>query len=361
MKKIRTETLLIIIIPIALGFVAGVLGYLFVGVSGNQLPFFGQISLGNGGNNNQIVIDQPRSVVVEQDVQLRQVENDVWPTLFDIYYFKQSANPLTRAYLSTDILGEGVVITADGWLMSVAGAVPSLSGNYEIVGYQAKKYQVSKFIEDKITGVVFGKAEAQNLPVAKLGTVNNLRVGQTLALVSKNNGLKLVHIKKIGYQFKAAQDLIISSEELNKEIVLDYDLGKEIDGQALVNLKGEIVGLINGGRVIPVDYFKGLVNSVLEGRAISRPALGLKYLDLAQVDGLIDWGSKGALVYGNPARSSPAFGKILDGDIIKKIDDVEINANQGLAELISGYKTGDKPEFLIQRDQEEIRVEVELK
>src|SRR3990167_11380381 len=89
MKKIRTETLLIIIIPILLGFIAGVLGYLFVGVSGNQLPFFGQISLGNGGNNNQIVIDQPRNVVVEQDVQLRQVENDVWPVLFDIYYLKQ--------------------------------------------------------------------------------------------------------------------------------------------------------------------------------------------------------------------------------------------------------------------------------
>ena len=247
MKKIRTETLLIIILPVLLGFIAGVLGYVFVGTSGNQLPFFGQISLGNGGNNNQIVIDQPRSVVVEQDVQLRQVENDVWPTLFSIYYLKQSANPLTQTYLSTDILGEGVVITADGWLMSVKGAVASLTGNYEVVGYQAKKYKVNKFIEDKTTGVVFGKSDAQNLPVAKLGTVNNLRVGQTLAIVSKNNGLKLVHVKKIGYQFKTAQDLIISSEELNKEIVLDYDLTKEISGQALVNLKGEVVGLISDG------------------------------------------------------------------------------------------------------------------
>lgn len=361
MKKIRTETLLIIILPIIFGFIAGILGYVFVGVSGNQLPFWGRISLGDSGNNNQIVIDQPRSVVVEQDVQLRQVENEVWPTLFNIYYFKESANPLNQAYLPTDILGEGVVITADGWLMSVSGAVTNLSGNYEVVGYQAKKYQVSQFIEDKTTGVVFGRAQAQNLPVAKLGTANNLRVGQTLVIVSKNNGLKIVHVKKIGYQFKTAQDLIISSEELNKEIVLDYDLSQETAGQVVVNLKGEIIGLINLGRIIPVDYFKGLINTVLAGQEITRPVLGLKYLDLAQVDGLIDLGSKGALVYGNPLRASPAFGQILNGDIVKKIDDVEINVSQGLAELISGYQRGDKPEFLIQRGREEIRVEVELK
>ncbi|MEK7072341.1 MAG: PDZ domain-containing protein, partial [Patescibacteria group bacterium] len=79
------------------------------------------------------------------------------------------------------------------------------------------------------------------------------------------------------------------------------------------------------------------------------------------VDGLISYGDRGALVYGNPTKLSPLYNQVLDGDVIKKIDDVEINSNQSLSELISSYKTGDKPEFLVQRGDQELRFEAILK
>ena len=350
-----------IVLAMALGFLSGILGYIFIGLGNNRLPFLGQINIGEGTDNNQIFIDRPRNVVVEQDIQLKQVENEVLPTAVSIYYLKQSTNPLNQAYLPTEALGEGVVITADGWLMSVRSAIPALIGNYEIVGYQLKKYKISKFIDDKVTGLVFGKVEAQNLPVAKLNDFSNLRIGQTLVVVSRSNGLILANVEKIGYRFKTSQDIITSSEELNKEIILNVDFGPAFNGSAVVNLKGEIVGIISDGKIIPVDYFKGLISRVLEGKEITRPALGLKYIDLSQVDGLIGWGERGALVYGNPLRSSPSYGKLLDGDIIKKIDDVEINANRSLTELINSYKTGDSPEFLVQRNGQEIVVDIILK
>jgi len=361
MKKIRTELLIIIFLTIVFGFLSGILGYVFIALDGNRLPLFGQINISDSGWNNQIVIDQPRSVVVEQDIQVKQVENSVLPTLVNVYRAKQSINPITQIYLPSEILAGGMVMTADGWIVTTRNSLPALIGNYEIVGYQSKNYKISKFIEDKTTGLVFGKSEASNLTVAKIGDSSSLRVGQTLALVSKNNGLTLVNVEKIGYQFAATSDLILSSDELNKEIFLNIDLTKVINGSVLVNLKGELVGMVASGKIVPINYFKNIINQVLAGQEITRPVLGINYFDLSHVDGLINYSDKGALVYGNLSKLSPLYNQIKDGDLIKKIDDIEINTNQSLSELLNSYRIGDKPEFLIQRDGQELRFEVILK
>ncbi len=361
MKKIRSEIIFTVGLTIVFGFLSGILGYVFIALDGNRLPLFGQINISDSGWNNQIVIDQPRSVVVEQDIQVTQVENDVMPTLLNIYHPKLSTSPISEAYLPSDVLSNAIAITSDGWILSVKKSLPSLIGNYDVIGYQSKKYKVTKFIEDRATGIVFSKSDASNLTVSKMGDSKNLREGQTLALVSKNNGITLVNIEKIGYKFNVAADLILSSDELDKEIILNIDLLKETNGSALVNLKGELVGIVNYGKIIPVNYFKNIIGQVLAGKDVARPVLGIKYFDLSHVDGLINHGDKGALVYGNPIKTSPLFNQVLDGDVIKKVDDVEINNSQSLSELLNSYKIGDKPEFLIQRGDQELRFEVVLK
>lgn len=361
MKKISNQVILIIILPIIFGFLAGILGYVFLGLNGVNLPFFGQINFSNIDINRQIVIDQPRQVVVEQDLQFKQVENNLLPTLVNIYPLKKSANVLNQAYLPSERLGQGFALTADGWIVTTKGVLNNFKNNYAAVGYQLKEYKLEKFVEDKVSGVVFAKAEAANLPVVRIGRSKELFVGQTLILASGREQLTLVHIKKIGYDFKTAGDLIQSSEKLNKSVFLDVDLNETYNGAVLANLKGEVVGIVNNQRVIMADYFSNIIDQVLKTEKISRSSAGISYLDLAQTEGLVAKGDKGALVYGNPVRPSPVFGLIKDGDIITKMDNIEINAYQSLSELLNTYRPGDSVEFLINRGGEEVVVEVILK
>lgn len=356
-KRIRSEIILVAALSIIAGFSAGIIGYVAV----NYLPFWGQVNIGRADWDKQIVIDQPRNVVVEQDLQIKQVENDVLPAIISVYKAKQSINPINQIYLPGDLLSAGVTITADGWVVVDRGRMADLSANYEAVGYQLKKYKLARLAEDKATGLIFAKTEANNLPVAKIGNSADLRVGQTVAVISRHQGVLLTNIKKIGYEFSGVSNAVFSSDELAKKIILNLDLTKEYNGAALVNLKGEVVGVVVDQKIIPVNYFKGLINQVLSGQAIYRPSLDFKYIDLAQVDGLIAKGDKGAMVYGNLPRTSPLFGQVADGDVIKKIDDVEINANQGLSELLSGYKSGNNLEFLVQRGGSEFTVDIVLK
>ena len=112
-------------------------------------------------------------------------------------------------------MGHGVNLTADGWFLTTAETVKDLKANYQLVGYQSKKYQSEYFIEDKSAGLVFGKISgASNLPVAKLGSASDLTLGQTLVLISSRNSLELVNISKI--VILGSADLILSSDELKK-------------------------------------------------------------------------------------------------------------------------------------------------
>jgi len=299
--------------------------------------------------------------VIEQDTQMKQIENDLLPAIVNIYHSKKSTEPLSAAFTASEALGHGFVLTADGWVVSSRAVIGNLKGTYAAVGYQNKQYALSDFIEDQATGMVFGKMPANNLPVAKIGKSSSLSLGQTVVIVSGHNRLEVNHITKIGYIFSTAGDLKLNSDYPQKRIYLDRVLADSYNGGLLVNFKGEVIGVIDDGSAIPVDYFSQLIAGLLNNKKIVRAALGVDYIDLAQADGLADWGDKGAYVIAEPVRGSAAFGLVKKGDIIKKINDSELNIYQGLADVINNFKMGDKIEIVLYRGGQDLTVAAVLK
>lgn len=352
------NTIKIIVLAIVFGFLSGILGFIAIGLNGAGVPFFGKINFSDFNPDRQIIIDQPRNVIVDQDLQLTQIQNSLLPTLVNIYPTKKPAGLLSNAYLPSEILAQGFVLTSDGWIVA-AGKV-DLKSKYTAIGYQEKKYETANFIEDATTGIVFAKTKGNALPVATLGDSSQLAAGQTLIVINQRKNISFAHIKNIGYAFKVRADLVQSSEDLNKEIILDVALDDSYDGAALANFKGEIVGIVDGGRVVPINYFKNMVGLVLNGQKLVRPVLGINYVDLSHTEGLIDVAQNGAHVYGNPARTSPAFDKLKDADIIKKVDDKELNSFVSLSEAINNYKPGSRVYLTILRNKKERVVEIKL-
>lgn len=361
MKFFNQQLLSFIILSIIFGFLAGIIGFVFMGYNNMSLPFFGGINFDNLNPDQKIIIEQPRNVVVQQDRQLQQVENDLLPSLVNIYRPTVGNKVSDQIYLPNEFLGQGFVLTADGWVVSVAGTIANFQSRYDVVGYQSKEYQLSDFVLDEATGVVFAKMPASNLPVARLGSHRDLILGQTVVVISQRRKVELAQIKDIGLKFDNINQAMQSSDDLNKEIILNISLSNVYNGAIVATLDGKIVGLVDRGRVIIVDYFSDYIAQVLKDQKIVRPVLGINYIDLAQVEGLVEKGERGALVYGNPIVASPAYNLLKDGDLIKKIDDIEINVFRSLSELIQGYKPGDNIELLIQRGSEELAVDVVLK
>ena len=361
MKKINSSIFLVIIISIIVGFLSGILGWLVLGVNILNLPFLSQYNFSNAGNNNnnnrQIVIDQPRSVIVQQDLQLVQLQNNLLPAMVNIY---NADNTVGEPYLPSQILGQGFVLTADGWIVTTGDAIKDLKAKYKVVGYQGKEYEFGNFVQDKATGLIFGKINANNLTVANIGSTKDIQVGQTVALISQRDRLNLEHISKIGYSYASSADIPQSSETMNKKIFLDTDLDQSYNGAVVASLKGQILGIEAGNGIILTDYFSNIVNSVLSNTKISRAELGVTYIDLAQVEGMNLVGDKGALLTVDPDKASTVSGKLKKGDIIKKVNDTELNDYISLSEVINIYHPGDKVELQFLRDGKAQSVNVVL-
>lgn len=356
-----SNTFLLIILAIVFGAISGILAVIIIGAGNLKLPFIGQINYANPNLDNRIVIEQPRSVVVEQDTQMQQVENDLLPAVVGIYRARVSADPLVAGYTDKDVLGHGFVLTADGWVVSTKGALDNLKGSYSVIGYQNKKYALTGLLEDKATGLVFAKAVTANLPVARLGKSADLQLGQTVIVVSGRDQLILTHISKIGYSFPTGKDLALNSDNFRKRIYLADQLGSGYEGSLVVNFKGEVVAVVSGDSAIPADYFANIISNVLKAQKVVRASLAVDYLDLSQVGNLIDVGEKGALVLNDPLKGTAASGLVKKGDIIKKVNDDELNAYQGLADLVNIYNMGDKIELTVSRAGKDMSVMVTLK
>lgn len=362
-KKIKfSATFLLILIAMFFGSLSSVLALIIIGAGNFKMPFFGKINYSDPGLGGSIIIEQPRNVIIEQDKQLTRIENDLLPTIFNVYSIKKGSDVLSKAYLESEVLGRGVNLTADGWFLTTSEVIKNPKINYHLIGYQNKKYQSEYFTEDKSTGLIFGKISgASNLPVVKLGSANDLTLGQTLVLISSRNSLKLVNVSKIGYSIDSISKLILSSDKLEKRIFLSETLDKLDEGAILANLKGEAVGIVSGGEVISVDYFSRAISQVLEKKQVVRAHLGIEYLDLAQIDGLIEIADKGAYVVKDPVSGVASYGLVKKGDLIKKVNDYELNVFFGLEEAVNKYRSGDRVDLLISRAGKDLTIPVVFK
>ncbi|MFA5020852.1 MAG: S1C family serine protease [Patescibacteria group bacterium] len=356
-----SNAFLLIILAMFFGALSGILAVIIVGAGNLKFPFIGQINYANPDLDNRIVIEQPRSVVVQQDTQIHRVENDLLPAVVNIYQKKSSPDPLIAAYTDHEVLGRGFVLTADGWIVSTKGAISNLKGNFSAVGYQNKKYVLAGLLEDKATGLVFAKTTSADLPVAPLGKSADLQLGQTVIIVAGRDELLVSQITKIGYDFLQSRDLVLNSDYPEKRIYFSDDLAADYEGAVAVNFKGEVIGVVSGGSAIPVDYFSNVINDVLKSQKIARASLGLDYLDLSQVDNLIEIADKGAYVAYEPLKGSAAYGLVKKGDLIKKINDYELNAYQGLADVLNKFSAGQRIELTVRRAGQDLSVAAVLK
>jgi S1-C subfamily serine protease len=265
-----------------------------------------------------------------------------------------------QGFNDSQILGQGIVLTSDGWVLTTADVITHPSSTYEVVGYQNKEYVLGNFVQDKATGLVFGKIEGKNLPIVAIGKSKDLTLGQTVVVASQRKKLEIANIVKIGYSFDSNDDLSQSSDLFGKHLFVDIDMDKSYNGAIVATLKGEVVGTVEGGQILLSDYFSKTINDVLAGKQISHPELGITYIDLPNTEGSQKLGEQGAYVL-SVNKASSAYGKLKAGDVIKKVNDLELNSYLSLSEAINNFNTGNKVELLFSRAGKDQSADVILK
>jgi S1-C subfamily serine protease len=377
MKINKYKIFLLVALVVAIGIASGLIGTLvarsYLLRSTFNLPMFNSVNLTeNKAGSPNLVISEPKSVNVEQNVKIQEVATRVQANLAGIYKKNPSTPPnssfnLSSYYLTSNELGAVFILTSDGWLLTnftpaeISSLPVKANGNtikqktaainsYVIITNDQKVYPVDNIIYDKQSNLSFWHIKASGLPVRQF--VDDGSNGQAVIAVNNQGWVEPVTI--IGHD---GNDLVINSDMYIDKLVLDQSLNNKFGNSFLVNFNGDLVATVdNAGRATAVRSLSGLFASLLKNQKIVRPSLGINYVLLSVAANYE--GGKGAIIYPDASGLAIIKGSVAEkgglraGDIILTINNIEVNYANSINKIISSYQAGDEIDISYLRGQE---------
>src|SRR3989344_4636089 len=356
-----------IIIFVVLGFLAGVSGGLLV--FNYVLPTVAPVS-------NESVLRQPVPEVTQgTGIDVERMSREMSQVVVEFYRPKAISSAIvSNVLVAQDLLGQGRVITSDGWILTHTSAFGGYDPRAVLVLHNGVPTTISTVVRDKTTSFVFLKTAVKNVPSIKLGALRNLHIGEPVAIGGGRNDWRFAFIgKSLSEVLVHLKDAIHTSEDLFRVGTLSGSDAKLIFGSPVISKRNEVVGVVaqtsSGVNIMPIEYILGVKDNVFANSQIERPYLGVTYIHLPKNNiGKTDLNQNGALVVADAsfgahgvALKSPALAAgILTGDIITSINDEEINQNVTLSELLLPYKKGDVLEVKLKRKGEQKTVKITL-
>jgi len=296
------------------------------------------------------------------------------PTMVRFLKYKEGEDISKQAYFEDDILGYGFCFTSDGWLIAPGQIFIAQDFSGVVAEIDGQFYEIEKKLVDKITGAAFIKVAAENLPVAELAEEQYLASGDRVLKLLGPEIFESANILNKQYNPASGSNYIESSEVASGRMLVS---GNYALGALAVNYSGQIIGFINaeqdqGVLTLPLYFLEPLVKSLLKEEKLTRPYLGIHYVDLARVHGIsadiIGDRDRGALVWSGPEDEpaavlpdSPAdLAGLEKGDIIVSVNDEVVGGSGSLSEILLDYDPQNKLYLEILRQGEEQVVSVTL-
>lgn len=268
--------------------------------------------------------------------------------------------------------GSGIIISHDGYIMTnyhvVEGAELIRVTLYD------KRIFTARFVgSDPTTDVALLKIESNDLPAAYIGNSDSLQIGEWVIAVG--NPLNFASTVTSGIISAMGRDIRIIDEEYRIENFIQTDavINPGNSGGALVNLKGEVIGINtaiatrNGyyqgyGFAIPINLAKKVVSDILKYGVVKRALLGVS---IEPVTDRVARAMKlpkpyGALVQGVHKGYPAEDAGFHQGDIILAVDGKEVSSVNDLQIKIAQHHPGDLVHLTVWRDGREWEVELEL-
>jgi Do/DeqQ family serine protease len=288
--------------------------------------------------------------VTEQTSQVRN-------SLYEFFYgdqYQRNSQPMLG-------FGSGVIISSDGYIVTNNHVIEN-SDEVEVVLNDKRTFEAKVIGADPSTDLALLKIKAKDLTFVLYGNSDELRLGDWVLAVG--NPFNLTSTVTAGIVSAKGRNLDILSDEFRIESFIQTDaaLNRGNSGGALVNTKGELVGINaaiispNGGYAgnsfaIPVTIVKKVIEDLKEFGEVQRAILGVTIQDVT--DELVKEKKLDKIegVYINGLRENGAAieAGIEVGDVILSVNAIKVNSPAELQEKITEFRPKEKVKVIIKR------------
>jgi serine protease Do len=269
--------------------------------------------------------------------------------------------------------GSGVIVSDDGYIVTNYHVIQDAT-DIVVTLNDGQAFDAEVVGSDPNTDIALLKIEGNDFPYIEFGNSNDLRPGEWVLAVG--NPMNLTSTVTAGIISAMARGLGVFHDRdmaIESFIQTDAPLNPGSSGGALVNLKGELIGIptlilsptgsyAGNSFAIPVSIVSKVVRDIIEFGEVQRAVLGFEIRDvdsgLAKEIGL-DHVTGVYVVSLMEGRAAEEAG-VREGDVILEVDGRTIRSVAELQENISQYRPDDEVELLIYRDGDTTQITVTL-
>ncbi len=268
-------------------------------------------------------------------------------------------------------LGSGVIVDADNGYILTNHHVINDADDIAVTLVDGRSFDAELIGSDEATDLAVIKIDAQeqSLHALPLNIAEELRVGDFVVAVGNPFGLGQTVTSGI---VSALGRSALNRLEFQNFIQTDASINPGNSGGALINLRGELVGINtaiftpSGGNVgigfaIPVSMAQLVLNQLTEYGVVSRGSLGLETQDLtAELAAGFDLDINQGAVISRVMEQTPADDAGLrPGDVIIQANGQPVRNAQALINIEGLTPLGESIELIYLRDGRERRISLE--
>jgi len=304
--------------------------------------------------------------------------------LFEYFFGNQGQSPRQQQQEPQVGIGSGVIITPDGYIITNNHVIEG-ADELSVTLNDKTTYTAKVVGSDPNTDIALIKVDGKDLPTIPFGNSDDLKVGEWVLAVG--NPLNLSSTVTAGIVSAKGRNLgIIDSQNnynnnnnkstmsIESFIQTDAAVNPGNSGGALVNLRGELVGINTAiisqtgsysgySFAIPVSIVARVVGDIKQFGSFQRPYLGVSIRDI-DAEFAKDKNISvrdGVYVLSVVEKSGALEAGIKEGDIIFDINGTNVNKASELTEQVSRYHPGDVIEVKAKRGDKILTFKVKLR
>ena len=268
-------------------------------------------------------------------------------------------------------LGSGVIVDAKKGYVITNHHVIDKADEISVTTKDGRELKAKLVGSDPASDIAVIQVEGKKLTDIAIGSSEKLRVGDFVVAIGSPFGLSQTVTSGI---VSALGRSGLGIEGYEDFIQTDASINPGNSGGALVNLRGELIGINTailsrgGGSVgiglsIPVDMVVSLMKQLIEHGEVKRGLLGVRMQDLTPslADAFGISGKKGAVVSDVIPGSAAEDKGMKEGDVIVRFNNTVVESGADLRNAVGLLRPGTKAKVEFYRDGELKSVKVKIK
>ena len=298
------------------------------------------------------------------------VENLINNSMYSVVGVSKIEEKSTMQFLSDEkeSLGmcSGVVISQEGYILTNSHIVGGLYSKCFVNLINGEEYEAKVVWEDEKLDIAILKTNAIKLPSVSFANNEECALGERIYLLSNYSGCNIQRtseegvISMLNYTFKTKENEELSYIENIMKI--DIDIDENNTGGAVINEKGELIGIASNKNniVVPVSRIKNVISGFLEDDKYIKIDLGIYGFGTEIINYIRGLKLEHGVYIEKIEEDSILKNLIREGEIITKVDGVEVKNMNEIKEYADSKRKGETIIFSVLQDNLEKDIEIAL-